>query len=232
MLRQFANPNRCISKVGNNISQGFVQLKVKDSSAGELSIIHRHDKTLRNQQELNKYKEEGYLEEGRLKIIQSDLKRARDSNSVKDHAIMTEHMKQHERRIRKNQENMLTVDPKNVHKIKLERILPKQESIGAFKSQTRMELQDYEAREAMGKPHPSAYRPRHDLVLTQQARPASLIHLHDNAGKRMKNKIFEKNALQLCNRLATKIDRGHEIGEMRLKHVESVLDTKKSTSTF
>ena len=48
----------------------------------------------------------------------------------------------------------------------------------------------------------------------------------------MKNKIFEKNALQLCNRLATKIDRGHEIGEMRLKHVESVLDTKKSTSTF
>ena len=40
-LRSIANPNRCCSKMGTNISQLFFQLKVKE--AGVISALNTHD---------------------------------------------------------------------------------------------------------------------------------------------------------------------------------------------
>ena len=42
-LRSIANSNKCCSRIGTNISQFFVQLKVKDP--GDTSVIYRHDNT-------------------------------------------------------------------------------------------------------------------------------------------------------------------------------------------
>ena len=39
--------------------------------------------------------------------------------------------------------------------------------------------------------------------------------------------MFEKKGLVLCNRLAAKIDRGYEINEKKMRHVESVLDARE-----
>jgi len=73
-LREVATSNKCISKIGTNISQFFVQLKVKD--VGDTSVINKHKTTKTRQTENNKLKEDTLFEEGRLKVIKSDLKRA------------------------------------------------------------------------------------------------------------------------------------------------------------
>ena len=41
----------------------------------------------------NKIKEDGLLEEGRLKVIRSDMNRANNRNSVKDLLTIDEHLK-------------------------------------------------------------------------------------------------------------------------------------------
>ena len=74
MLREVGASNKCISKIGTNISQFFVQLKVKD--VGDTSVINKHRFTKNRQVEGNVIKENTLHEEGRLKVIKSDLKRA------------------------------------------------------------------------------------------------------------------------------------------------------------
>ena len=76
----------------------------------------------------NKVREDGLLEEGRLKVIKSDMKRAaRDRNSVKDLSTIDEHMKQHKKRITKDLTTNTAADPKYASKVKLERIMPIQD---------------------------------------------------------------------------------------------------------
>ena len=135
VMRSIANPNKCISKMGVNISQFFVQLKVKD--AGDISVINKHDHTQKLMQQENKIKEDGMLEEGRLKVIRSDMKRARERNSVKDLTTIDEHLKQHKKRITRD---LSDLDPKMAEKVKLERIMPVKDIHANFKSPTRNQL--------------------------------------------------------------------------------------------
>ena len=103
-LQTMAKSNKCISKIGSNISQFFVQLKVKD--AGDISIIKKHNNLHKRMQADNKVNEDGMLEEGRLKVIRSDMKRARERNSVKDMSTIDEHLKQHKKRVTNDLTNL------------------------------------------------------------------------------------------------------------------------------
>ncbi len=75
-MQEVAGSNKCISKIGTNISQFFVQLKVKE--VGDTSVINKHRYTKERHAEGNGnlVKENTLHEEGRLKVIKSDLKRA------------------------------------------------------------------------------------------------------------------------------------------------------------
>ena len=97
--------------------------------------------------------------------------------------------------------------------MKLERIAPVDNTDSSFKSPSRNQLQDYEAKEDIAKPNAHTYRPRFAYVLKTEARPASLAEIKENPGKVKKREMFEKKQLVLCNRLADKIDRGHEVSE-------------------
>lgn len=85
----------------------------------------------------NKVKEDGVLEEGRLKVIKSDMKRARERNSVKDMSTIDEHLKQHKKRVTRDLNNLQAADPKTAKKVKLERIMPVPDIHANFKSPTR-----------------------------------------------------------------------------------------------
>ena len=144
---------------------------------------------------------------------------------------MNEHLVRHEKRIKRDHSNLELHDPKSASKVKLERIMPAPDIHFSFKSPSRAQLQDYESKESTAKPTASSYRPKYNYVLKQEARPASLLELKENEGKKMKREIFEKKHLVLCNRLASKIDRGHEVSEVKQRQVENVL-SRDSPSTF
>ena len=173
-------------------------------------------------------KEDGLLEEGRLKVIQSDMKRARERNSVKDLQTIDEHLKQHKKRITRDLSTLASQDPKCVEQVKLERIMPVKDIHANFKSPSRMQLQDYEAKEVSQKPTAATYRPNFEYVLKREARPASLPMLEENAGKVKKRENFEKKGLVLCNRLAEKLDRGYEVDEQKMRHIDSVLNSREN----
>ena len=78
VMRSIANPNKCISKMGVNISQFFVQLKVKD--AGDISVINKHDHTQKLMQQENKFKE-GPSQEGRSQEGRSQEGRSQEGKS-------------------------------------------------------------------------------------------------------------------------------------------------------
>ena len=57
-------------------------------------MINKHDNTAKRHLLDNKVREDGSVEEGRLKVIRSDMKRAtRDRNCVKDLFTIDEHLK-------------------------------------------------------------------------------------------------------------------------------------------
>ena len=172
------------------MSQQFVQLKRKQ--AGDISVLSHHNAAQKRMQESNKLKEDTLVEEGKLKIINSDLKRAKQRNSVKDTMTMEGHLADHAKRIRKEHQTMQQHDPKTAAKIKLERISPVVQVISAFKSPSRNQLQDYEAKESKAKPNASTYRPRYDFVLNKEARPTALIEDKENPGRARKRELFEK----------------------------------------
>ena len=60
--------------MGVNMSQQFVALKRKQ--AGDISVLNYHSATQKRMQESNKLKEDTLVKEGKLKVINSDLKRA------------------------------------------------------------------------------------------------------------------------------------------------------------
>ena len=62
---------------------------------------------------------------------------------------------------------------KDAPKIKLSRVLPPSSINSAFKSPTRMQLQDYEAREVISKPNAVTYHPRFAMVEKAEGRPTS-----------------------------------------------------------
>ena len=101
--------------------------------------------------------------------------------------------------------------------------MPIRESISSFKSPSRNQLQDYEAKESAAKPNPSTYRPRFEYLLRQEARPSSLTEIHENPGQEIKKEDLEKK-LVLCNRLAHKMDRANQFVAAKIRHVESFLD--------
>lgn len=111
---------------------------------------------------------------------------------------MEEHLKDYAKRIRREHQTLQQNDPKTAAKIKLERISPVPQPISAFKSPSRNQLQDYEAKESKAKPNASTYRPRYDYVLTKEARPTALVEDKENPGLAMKRGLFEKNQLHLC----------------------------------
>ena len=57
-------------------------------------MINKHDNTAKRHLLDNKVREDGSVEEGRLKVIRSDMKRATaDRNCVKDLFTIDEHLK-------------------------------------------------------------------------------------------------------------------------------------------
>ena len=107
-------------------------------------------------------KEVNLREEGRLKILKSELNRARDLVGVKDKTKMDDQLTEHKKRIKLNYRKLLEQDPDKAAKIKLDRILPKIEINSSLKSPSRSQLQDYDSKEAIKVPNPAAYRPRYD----------------------------------------------------------------------
>ena len=213
VLIEIAKPNRCVSKIGTSFSQQFAALKVKPF--GDISVLNKHEGTKKKMLEKFQLKEKILEEEGRLKVIKSDLKRSTvDRNSVKDPLTMDIHLENYRKRV-KREHNTLLVAPKKATAIKLGRILPQNQPLQAFSSPSRTQLQDYESKEDTLKPNAVAYNPKYEYVLKQEQRPVSLPALTENAGKMKKREVFEKQVMKLCNRLAEKIDRGHEISEMR-----------------
>ena len=154
-LLEVTKSNKCVSKFGVNLSQYFVQLRAKE--AGDISVLQRHDVTQQQHFSKNKIKEDILQEEGRLRVIQSDLKRSNYRNSSKDAGTMDEHLRQHDKRIRRDHSELLHRNPNEAKKIKLERIVPNNEAIASFKSPSRMQLQNYEAKEDNAKPNASTY---------------------------------------------------------------------------
>ena len=69
-----------------------------------------------------------------MKIIRSDLKRARIDNSVKDLRIMLQQQKEHSTKMRKDFSKLKDENPNQAQKYKLERVLPKQEDTVFSKS--------------------------------------------------------------------------------------------------
>ena len=91
--------------------------------------------------------------------------------------------------------------------------MPVKDMHSDFKSPSRAQLQQLDAKEQNQKPNASTYHPRFEYVLRSEARPASLPVLEENPGKVKKRQIFEKKGLVLCNRLAHKLDRGFEVND-------------------
>ena len=98
-------------------------------------------------QEDNKIQEDGLLEEGRLKVIRSDMNRANNRNSVKDLSTIDEHLKQHKKRIVRDLTTLTKEDPRIASKVKLERIMPVVDMHSDFKSPSRAQLQQLDAKE-------------------------------------------------------------------------------------
>ena len=69
-----------------------------------------------------------------MKIIRSDMKRARVDNSVKDLRIMLQQQKEHTSKMRKDYMKLQDENPNQAYKYKLERVLPKQEDTVFSKS--------------------------------------------------------------------------------------------------
>ena len=88
------------------------------------------------------------MEEGRLKVIRSDMNRANNRNSVKDLSTIDEHMKQHKKRVTRDLSNLNQVDPKIAEKVKLERIMPVRDIHSNYKSPSRAQLQELDAKES------------------------------------------------------------------------------------
>lgn len=86
-------------------------------------------------------------------------------NSVKDLRNVEEHLKDHTTRIKQGQKELQKKDPKTAAKVPLSRVMLKNEPISSFKSPSRIQLQDYEAKESSAKPTATTYRPRFGYVL-------------------------------------------------------------------
>ena len=155
-------PLKCFSKNGKKMNQFFIVLKGRE--AGDVSVLDRHSNTHRKmmENEQNMLKEVNLREEGRLKILKSELNRARDLVGVKDKTKMDDQLTEHKKRIKLNYRKLLEQDPDKAAKIKLDRILPKIEINSSLKSPSRSQLQDYDSKEAIKVPNPAAYRPRYD----------------------------------------------------------------------
>ncbi len=72
------------------------------------------------------------------------------------------------------------------------RVVPTSSVDSTFKSPSRMQLQDYEAREDLAKPNAVTYRPRFGAVLKNEGQPTSYQTDTENAGKVRKKEIFEQ----------------------------------------
>ena len=81
-------PLKCFSKNGKKMNQFFIVLKGRE--AGDVSVLDRHSNTHRKmmENEQNMLKEVNLREEGRLKILKSELNRARNVVGVKDKTKM------------------------------------------------------------------------------------------------------------------------------------------------
>ena len=151
-----AMSNKCRSKAGSNISALFNALKVKES--GDLSVLHHHMNTQRRMKEKNKASEDYIKEEGRLKIIKSDMKSINENrNCRKDLRNVAKHMKEHEIRVSRGINDLEINDPKAASKLKIASLLPVTDHISSFKSPTRAQLQDYESKETMNRPGATKY---------------------------------------------------------------------------
>lgn len=122
-LLEIAQSNKCISKMGSNISALFHALKVKQ--AGDTEVLNQHEITKKNMLAKNKAREEHMLHEGRLKIIKSDMKRVtEDRNSVKDLRHLEERLKHYKKDVRHELIEIKAKDPKNASKLKKASVLP------------------------------------------------------------------------------------------------------------
>ena len=122
-MQEIAQSNKCISKMGSNISALFGALKVKP--AGELTVLKHHAETQERMMERNEIRENALCEEGRLKVIKSDMKRADNyRNSAKDLRNVEAHLNSHTKRVTLELENIETKQPKMAKKLRVASVLP------------------------------------------------------------------------------------------------------------
>jgi len=81
------------------------------------------------------------LKEGKLKVIKSDMRRAReDRNSVKDLRNVEVHMNDHKKLVNKDMNMLLEKDPKAASKLRMTSVMPIEQPVSAFASPTRAQL--------------------------------------------------------------------------------------------
>lgn len=65
------------------------------------------------------------LHEGKLKVIKSDMRRAReDRNSVKDLRNVEVHLQGHKKEVNRNMNKLLEKDPKTASKLRMASVMP------------------------------------------------------------------------------------------------------------
>ena len=84
-------------------------------------------------------REENLREQGRLKILRSELSRAKQGITVKAPAAMDENLREQEKTNRMNRRKLIKHDPETASKLKLDRLLPRLDAgnNSAFKSPSR-----------------------------------------------------------------------------------------------
>ena len=88
--------------------------------------------------EQNRAKEEHLREEGRLKIIKSDLKRVAEfRNCNKDLRPVEDHLAEHKKRVNKSLSELEQKNPKAIKKLRIASVMPVEETISSFRSPTR-----------------------------------------------------------------------------------------------
>lgn len=221
-LNAIAKSNPCVSKNGSKISQQFTSLNTR--KPGQLSVLDHHRETQEHHLDINKVKEENLKEEGRMKIIRSDLKRARIDNSVKDLRIMLQQQREHSLKVRKDYSKLQDENPTQAQKFKLERALPKQEDTVFSKSQSRAQRELYDMKDDLLKPKSTLYRPKYVRVEKLEARPTSMRQIEENPGLAKKRENFEKMQMRIVHKIAEKLDRGHSVSELKQQYIDRILD--------
>ena len=104
-------------------------------------MLRYHETTKEKMMERNWVKEERLKEEGRLKIIKSDMRRVSQyRNCKKDMWPVENHLADHKQRVNKSLNELEQRDPNLIKHLRIASVIPVEEVVSSFKSPTRDQL--------------------------------------------------------------------------------------------